>query len=193
MKKRILYQTLEDRHNNVAVETNGPGYCSNNKAWLCEGYYFWDASIDTAKWWGKRTYANAYVRKVFIVCQTAYDYGGDNFFDLVGDTDHRKDFWDAVDEVEKAFPGKFITVAFVLALMREDDVFSKQFMAVRAYPNLSRKGLKQLFFEEGNPSFIEKDPPIQMCIWDDYKSFIKEPFTVVGNYSYQQRWYRFNR
>lgn len=64
MKKRILYQTLEDRNNNKAVETNGPGYCDSKKAWLCEGYYFWEAGIETAHWWGKRTYANYAVRKV---------------------------------------------------------------------------------------------------------------------------------
>lgn len=193
MKKRILYQTLEDRNNNPAVEANGPGYCSNNKAWLCEGYYFWEAGIETARWWGERTYANYHVQKGYIVCKTTYDYGGDNFFDLVGDTDHRQDFWDAVDEVEKAYPGESFTVAFVLAFMREDDEFSNQFLAVRAYPTLSRRGLKQIIFEEGNPSYIEKDPPIQMCIWRDYKLFITDPFVVVGNYPYQRRWISINR
>lgn len=193
MKKRILYQTLEDRNNNHLVETKGPGYCSNNKAWLCEGYYFWEASIDTAKWWGVHTYANYRVKKGYIVCKTSYDYGGDNFFDLVGDTNHRQDFWDTVDEIKKTFPGESFTVAFVLAFMREDDEFTRKYLAVRAYPTLSRKGLEMLFFEDGNSSYLEKDPPIQLCIWSDYKSFLIDSFTVVGNYPYQRKWISINR
>lgn len=193
MKKRILYQTLEDRGNNKAVETGGPGYCDDKKAWLCEGYYFWEAGIDTAHWWGKRTYANYEVQKGYIICRTSYDYGGDKFFDLVGDTAHRQDFWDAVDELEKIYLGEFITAAFVLAFLRDDDEFSKQFLAVRAYPTLSRSGLKRVIFEEGTPAYIEKDPPIQMCIWHDYNSFITDPFVVVGNYSYQRSWISINR
>ena len=193
MKKRILYQTLEERNNNKAVETNGPGYCSNNKAWLCEGYYFWEAGLDTAHWWGKRTYANYSVRKGYIICKTSYDYAADNFFDLVGDTAHRQDFWDTVDEVEKAYPGKSFTVAFVLAFMREDKEFSKQYLAVRAYPSLSRRNLKQLLFEEGNPSYIEKNAPIQLCIWNDYASFLTDPFIVVGNFPYRRQWISINR
>ena len=94
MKKRILYQTLEDRGNNAMVEANGPGYCSDKRAWLCEGYYFWEAGIETAKWWGTRTYANSQRQKGYIVCQTSYDYGADNFFDLAGDSSHRQDFSD---------------------------------------------------------------------------------------------------
>ena len=193
MKKRILYQTLEDRNNNKAVETKGPGYCDSKKAWLCEGYYFWEAGIETAHWWGRRTYANYTVQKGYIICQTSYDYAGDNFFDLVGDTTHRQDFWDAVSEVEKNYPGESITVAFVLAYLRDDDEFSKQFLAVRACPTLSSKRLKRIIFEEGNPSYIEKDPPTQVCVWHDYKSFITDPFVVVDNYAYQRRWISINR
>ena len=74
-----------------------------------------------------------------------------------------------------------------------NDEFSKQFLAVRAYPTLSRRGLKQIFFEERNLSYIEKDPPIQMCIWRNYKLFITDPFVVVGNYPYQRRWISINR
>ena len=193
MKKRILYQTLEERNNNKTVEANGPGYCNSGKAWLCEGYYFWEAGIETAHWWGKRTYANFRVKKGYIICKTSYDYAADNFFDLVGDTTHRKDFWDSVDEVEKAYPGKAFTVALVLAFMREDNEFSNQFMAVRAYPSLSRKNLKQLLFEEGNPSYIEKDAPIQLCIWNNFKAFLTDPFIVVGNYPYRRQWISINR
>ncbi len=193
MKKRILYQTLEDRNNNKAVETNGPGYCSSNKAWLCKGFYFWEAGIETAHWWGKRTYANYNIRKGYIICKTSYDYAADNFFDLVGDTTHRQDFWDTVDEVEKAYPGKTFTVAFVLAFMREDKEFTDRYLAVRAYPLLSRRNLKQLLFEEGSPSYIEKDAPIQLCIWNDYKSFLTDPFTVVGSYPYRRQWISINR
>ena len=192
MKNRILYQTLEDRNNNKSVEANGPGYCDNDKAWLCEGYYFWEAGIETAHWWGRRTYANYRVRKGYIICQTSYDYAADNFFDLVGDSTHRQDFWDSVCEVEKVYPGKSFTVAFVLAYMLEDDEFASRYLAVRAYPTLSRKGLKQLYFEEGNPSYIEKEAPIQMCIWRDCQSFLVDPFVVVANIPFKRNWISIN-
>lgn len=193
MKKRTLYQTLEDRGNNALVEEHGPGYCSDKKAWLCEGYYFWEAGIETAKWWGVRTYANYQKQKGFIVCKSSYDYAGDNFFDLAGDSRHRQDFWDSVKEVEKAYPGESLTVAFVLAFMREDDEFSSQYKAVRAYPILSRSGLRRIVFEECNVAYMEEDPPIQLCIWTAYKSFLAEPFKVVGNYPYQRKWISINR
>lgn len=177
MKERILYQTLEDRSNNVFVEKNGPGYCNDEKAWLCPGYYFWEASIEVARWWGVKTYTKN--RKGYIVCKSSYDYAGDNFFDLVGDTDHKSDFWEAVDVVEKEYEGESITVAMVLGFMREDPEFSEKFKAVRAYPIKSRNTDHLLYFAEGNGAYIEKHPPIQICIWHDCNFILKSKFLVV--------------
>ena len=177
MKERALFQTLEDRSNNTSVEKNGPGYCKDEKAWLCPGYYFWEASIDVARWWGKRTYHNN--RKGYIVCRSTYDYSGDNFFDLVGDTEHMRDFWDAVDVIEEEYNNESITVAMVLGFMRDDPDFADRYKAVRAYPIKSRRTNNLLYFEDGNGAYIEKDPPIQICIWNDFNDILKSKFVVV--------------
>lgn len=191
MKKRVLYQTLEDRNNKSAVEATGPIKCDVATAWLCEGYYFWDSAIDTAKWWGKRCYANSDKQKGYIICKSSYNYGGNDFFDIAGDSEHIQDFWESVKLAETAYPDESLTVAFILAFMREDDEFADAFKAVRAYPIGSRRNLKRLYFENENPAYIEENPPIQLCIWKEWKSFLKDKFTVFRTYPYKRTRYTY--
>ena len=186
MKIRFVHQTLEDRGDTKIGEELEPGYCSNPNAWLCPGYYFWDASIDTAKWWGEERYLSK--GKGYIICRTSYDYSSEGFFDLVGDTVHINDFWEAVDVAYEEYPDKPITVALVLGLLREDSEFSNKFKAVRTYPIKSRRPISTIQFIPKNYAYIEKDPPIQLCIWEDL-SILKSPFTLIhvekGGYTYK--------
>lgn len=175
MKNRTLYQTLEDRNNVANIEKNGPGYCEDEKAWLCPGYYFWEASKDVARWWGNRTYINQ--KKGYVVCKTTYDYARDNFFDLVGDTEHISDFWDAVDVLSEEYD-RSITVPMVLGFLRDDDDFDNRFDAVRAYPIRSRRQEKIIYFADNNVSYIEKDPPIQLCVWKNIDNILTSNFIV---------------
>lgn len=188
MKTRTLYQTLEDRSNVAHVEKNGPGYCQDRKAWLCPGYYLWEASKDVARWWGQKVYTIQ--KKGYIICRTAYDYAKDNFFDLVGDTEHNSDFWDAVDVLSQEYEGQSMTVAMVLGFMREDDEFENKFDAVRAYPIKSRRPDKIIYFADNNIAYMEKDPPIQLCIWKNLQNVLTSPFTVeeVKPYQFRYRW-----
>src|SRR5574344_2178285 len=82
MRLADIYQTLEERNNNDQVEKHGPYFCSLyddsgrlkngiKEPWLGEGYYFWDARINDAHWWGKTIYLRE--KKGYIVCHTQYD------------------------------------------------------------------------------------------------------------------------
>lgn len=188
MKIRTLYQTLEDRSNVPSIEKNGPGYCHDVKAWLCPGYYFWEASKDVARWWGNRTYYSA--RKGYVICKTTYDYAKDNLFDLVGDTEHKADFWDAVDVLSNEYDEQSMTVAMVLGFLREDDEFENHFDAVRAYPIRSRHLGKVIFFADNNVAYMEKDPPIQLCVWKNLQNVLTAPFVAdeTKKYNYRFRW-----
>ena len=81
MRSRHLYQSVEDRGR---VEYT-PIFCEAKDAWLGQGYYFWDSEINDAHWWGQEHYNGFYV-----ICQSKYDYDSLEYFDLLGNTDHRK-------------------------------------------------------------------------------------------------------
>jgi hypothetical protein len=124
---KILYQTLENRGNYNEVERDGPYPCLKSSAWLSFGYYFWDAFIENAHWWGEKGYAGNY-----IICQAQYDFESNSCFDLVGNTDHIKEFTDIWKEMER--DGRFgseIVVADVIHFLREN-VKEFNYKAVRA-------------------------------------------------------------
>ncbi len=63
---KIVYQTLEDRFTDLdKLEREGPYICSWENSWLGDGYYFWEAFIENAHWWGReiRKYANGYMSR----------------------------------------------------------------------------------------------------------------------------------
>lgn len=67
--KLILYQTLNDKENPDHVANHGPFPCNRKNAWLGEGFYFWDAHIQLAHWWGEVNFANRIYKNGYIVCQ----------------------------------------------------------------------------------------------------------------------------
>lgn len=86
---RTMYHTQERRN----VRLSSPVKCERDDAWLGEGYYFWDDSLD-AKQWGhnskrKTGFFEVYVSKILI----------DRFLDTVFYEEHYR-FW--IRQVEKA-------------------------------------------------------------------------------------------
>lgn len=173
MSLRYLYQTLEDRSNIDEIENNGPFLCKNKNAWLGIGYYFWDTSINTAHWWGKKSYKNSY-----IICKSQYNYNSEVFLDLVGNTNHIDIIKTNADLLYKK-SGIHVTVSMTIEFLKRQTQFLQIFKAIRAYPIYSRDHSHDyLFFKENHSAFIDLDPPIQMCVID--KSFLyKNKFEII--------------
>lgn len=127
MATKILYQTLEDRGNYDEVDREAPYPCLEPSAWLGSGYYFWDTFIENAHWWGEKGYSGNY-----IICQAEYDFDDNTCFDLVGNTDHIKDFIDIWDEMKRSgYFGCEIVVADVVDFLKKH-VQEFNYRAVRA-------------------------------------------------------------
>ena len=79
------FQTLTDRENPEYVRKNGPFICTDERAWLHDGYYFWDEDITLAHFWGKSK-----LRKKYIICKTYYNLN-ERCWDLYGKFKHRQE------------------------------------------------------------------------------------------------------
>lgn len=170
---RILkvYQTLKNKDNSSYVEENGPFICNWSNAWLGEGYYFWEAFLNSAHWWGKNHCKNNY-----FICESSCLQTIDNCFDLVGNTDHMEIFCKTVDEMKsKGLIKDKTTVTRILQYIKYDIKVFK-FEATRAVgytsigENKNSKYLKRMLFEapkEGKPThYLHYLPPIQICFYN---------------------------
>lgn len=175
-----LYQTLEDRNNIDYVEQYGPFKCKHNDAWLGTGYYFWDTFIEYAHWWGKTAYE--YRNKSYIICSSAVKFDKEVLYDLI-EPHIIYDFWQIAKELEKAYPGKNITVAFVLEYLKEKAP-SFTYQAIRARVEGATRQDKTWqeyrlpFKKEDHKAYLEMCSHIQVCVLD--KQFIgKNNFYVI--------------
>ena len=164
MRRRYLYQTLDNRSNAEEIQKHGPYECNRDDAWLGRGYYFWDSSIEAAHWWGKMKDDG------YIICESQYNYDSLEYLDLVGNTEHLKKIKD-IATIIKDETKQSVTVPMAIEQMKIYTDFSKQYKAIRAYPIKSRKNEEdKIYFIDKNVSYINLDPPIQMCVLD--KSFL---------------------
>lgn len=168
MKKKTLYQTLEDRGNPDYIEANAPFLCKWRNTWLGEGYYFWDTFIENAHWWGEVRYGNTYV-----ICKATCDYDPLNCFDLVGDTEHMLDFNKTIEFLRsQKLINDDTTVARVLEFLKTK-TGSFNYEAIRVYGIKSisehkeayKKYRHRLIFELSKPQYLDYKPAIQICLF----------------------------
>jgi hypothetical protein len=164
LKNTTIYQTLQDKENPDEVETNGPYLCNWDNSWLGDGYYFWDTFIENAHWWGE-----THCRDCYMICEALVDLDDTNCFDLVGNTNHLKDFGDSIEFMQKqGLISENTTVSRVLEFMKENNLFLN-FSAIRAY-GINSKGKRyepnyRLIFEIGKSfQYLPYKPEIQLCI-----------------------------
>lgn len=169
-KKLKIYQTLENKDNADYVEENGPFDCNWTNAWLGTGYYFWEAFIDHAHWWGQSHREGNY-----FICESKCVKTEDNCFDLVGDTDHMNVFSDAVDEMatKKLKNWTTVTVARVLQFFLDTKVFHYEATRAVGFTSISEEKspelIKKILFEVPKPKkrehYMNYRPPIQICLY----------------------------
>lgn len=165
MSLRNLFQTLEDRSNIDEVENNGPFKCEKKSAWVGHGYYFWDSSIESAHWWGRISYQNNY-----IICKSQYDYNLEDFFDLVGNTDHTNELKQCAIILNKK-SNTNVSVSMTIEVLKRKTDFLIKFKAIRFSPINSRNNSCDfIYFKNNHKAYINLEPPIQMCVID--KSFL---------------------
>lgn len=180
---RNIYQTLKDNNNKAYVELNGPFPDNSETAWLWKGCYFWEGSLEIAKWWG--LFSGHTDPNRFIICCSSYDYKGNDFFDIMGDTDHIKDFFEVAQIVasKKKVDVQEILVCEVFShLHRKVSEFDNTFKAIRAYtPNVKRGDKVRVFYSKRNSySSLEKDPTVQLCVFNSTKKqFLKSDFKII--------------
>lgn len=179
-KNAIIYQTLKDLNNDSYVELNGPFQDCDEDAWLGKGFYFWDADIEVAKRWGQVSVERWNNCSNFIICRSFYDCKGDNFFDLLADTEDKKEFWDTVSYLENKFRGKELFVWHVIKELKKDKEFCSKYKAVRAFPPhaMSVKDNRTIRFHRSNTrSYLEETFAVQLCVWD--RTFLLGDFKII--------------
>jgi len=79
------FQTLKDQNNPKYVRENGPFECTDEDAWMHNGYYFWDEDIKLCHWWGRTR-----CRGEYLICKTSYELN-DKCWDIYGKYAHREE------------------------------------------------------------------------------------------------------
>lgn len=187
-KFRKIYQTLQDqgkKNENEVLLAGNP--CKGNRegsSWLGEGSYFWDGDIELAKAWGR------YRRDKwgdYVIRSARYDITGENFFDLVGDSLHKKDFWDTAENMEEDFDDLY--VGDVIEVLKSDDDFILEYKAIRAFPKKPSNFVKDnIEIRYNNPTKkfptvkIEKYEAMQICIITDNLYDFVEPDSLKIEY-----------
>lgn len=189
-KKLTVYQTLKNKDNADYVESHGPFICNWTNAWLGEGYYFWEAFIDHAHWWGK-----ARCNGNYFICESNCVKTETNCFDLVGDTDHMTIFSEAVDQMAKrGLKNAKTTVPRILHFLKFDSkVFHYDATRAVGFTSISEENspeyIKKLLFEpiksDKVAHYINYRPPIQICFYRK-DSMELNGYKVIFPYEYME-------
>lgn len=166
-----LFQTIDNRP--IDEKSFGPIFCDSEDAWIGSGYYFWDNSIDSAKWWGETHYKNNY-----IICRSFYDYHSDEYLDLVGNQEHIRYIKSCAEAFKKRRPSYDIKIGEIIELLKQTDS-EFDYLAVRAYPTPLHPNHKKLYyFDKEQKFYFDTNEKIQMCVID--KSFLlNEEYTAI--------------
>lgn len=170
MMESKIFQTVANLGNSEELEHLGPIYCKNNP-WLGNGFYFWDGLLSNAKWWGRTHYQNNYM-----IFSSSYQLGSPKLFDLVGNPEHIKFFYDFSLRLKKKLGRRTIKVVTVIEYLKREGLFP--FLAVRAEGrNVNGVTNAQLYFDDQGLYYLQPVPKIQICVID-FKSF------CVADYRY---------
>lgn len=190
MTTRKAYQTLEDRGNPEEIESKGPFLCNRPKAWLGEGYYFWDSFINNAHWWGKK--GACYVRG-YIICESSYELN-EKCFDLHDNPQHMSYFENVIRLMTKQrlYQKDKTTVARIIEFVKQNTSFSEAYEAIRVNGTNS-VALKSHFsskipFKSGkNYQYLDISPAIQICFFNK-SSLNRKDFKIVYPPEYSEEY-----
>tara|TARA_R110000868_G_scaffold148638_1_gene370708 strand:- start:546 stop:1121 length:576 start_codon:yes stop_codon:yes gene_type:complete len=165
-----LLQTLQDRESEpTSLEDNGPYKCRKNRAWLTEGYYFWDTHIELGHWWGETIYGIGR----YIICE-AKAILDVSCWDLQGNGAHRIELKDACDLMVKSgiTTRERVKVPTVIQYLRENGLM--KYNSVRALGVQSMSDKSSFYYAlpfPGNnngrkPAYLEIHPAVQVCLFE---------------------------
>lgn len=180
MSRKILFQTIEDRDNPDDVLRDAPFKCDIKRdPWLGEGYYFWDTFIELAHWWGKKGYKGHYM-----ILRKDVDYSYDDFFDLVGNTEHILALEKCSEILSKEFGQKNPTVSKVIEYLKRNPSLPFHYKAVRAEGrgsisyNEEFDLRKRVLFRQKMSAYLDLRPAIQICFFNK-KDIKGAPISIV--------------
>lgn len=176
MKLRKAYQTLENRNNPDQIEEQGPFLCNRKRAWLGEGYYFWDSFIENAHWWGLEGYKNNYV-----ICESTFELDEDKCFNLIDNPEHLELF----EFTKKALIKQQIhdlIVPRIIEFLKQRENF--KYEAIRANGINSKNESRTPFVIKGY-QYLESFPAIQICFFSK-KSLNRKGFKIIYPEEYVQ-------
>lgn len=157
MRTRQLYQSIEDRGSVVV----NPILCDAEDAWLGTGCYFWDSEITDAHWWGQVHYHNYYV-----IYQSEYDYDSVEYLDLLGNTEHRRYFFNFAKALIKKRQKNYKVGETIELLKRIDSTFLMKYKAIRALPESVKNNVFQVYLDDKEFFSLPDRTKIQMCVID---------------------------
>lgn len=189
-----LYQTLKNLENPDIVERDGPFICTWENSWLGTGYYFWEAWISNAHWWGE-----AHVKGPYFICESNAVMTKENCFDLVGDTAHMKEFEAAVDKMQAIgmLKGGITTVSRILNYLQTRTVFKYEATRAVGYNSIGEEKHKdkifRMFYEKPKTPkrkgqkpiihLLDYRPPIQFCLYKK-SSMSHNSYRIIYPYEY---------
>lgn len=169
-KTKTIFQTLQDRDNADHVEKYGPFICTNSKAWLGKGFYFWDSFIENAHWWGEQNRSN----RSYIICKSTIDYNDDLCYDLHGNTETLIEFQEMINQFkELKLLTNNSTLVEIINFLKKRNIFKHP--SIRVSSQKFNNNQFQVKYHKKNPSWLELKPLIQICIYNlekvNHKSF----------------------
>lgn len=166
MKENPLYQTVDG----AKGLPKKPIFCNSDDAWLGDGYYFWDDSLESAKWWGDIHY-----KRNYIICESSYDSHSDDYLDLIGNQEDRRYFKRCADAVCRKKYDKY-TVGEILEIIKQKDP-NFDALAIRAYPLSIKHSCCNVVYFSDNRFCIEFNEKFQMCVID--LNFLIKDYTPI--------------
>lgn len=169
-----IYQASSLRKYNTSV----PVFCSNaNNSWLGKGYYFWEAFIEVAHWWGKTHYYGSYC-----IYEGDFNLTTPNGLDLSRGEDIQL-LRGVVNNLKERQIKRTITVAQAIAALNV--IFNNQFTWVRADTTGCSNELTNSIPYGNHSISLSLTPQIQICFLNkkDFKDFFRSLTKVHPNQS----------
>lgn len=171
------YQTLEDLNNKDYIEKNGPFKCNHARAWLDDGYYFWDTKLDWAHDWGEFAYKKS--GKDYTITETELDLNN-KCFDLVGSVEHQStmvEIFEVFQQSGKIKKKKEETLANAIRFMKLNKIFD--FYSIRS---ADKRGSIRIYYRYDHynigKEFVTLNERTQVCVINK-KEVILQPLKVI--------------
>ncbi len=183
-----IFQTLEDRENPDKIEEFGPFPCTNDLAWMGEGYYFWEADVNLAHWWGETAHKGNY-----IICESQYTLDIKKCWDIYNSFEARQDFENIANEIKKRNinKGKPVKARDVIEYLQKSNILeyeSIRFSAQGSIGSTSRYHSSIIVrSRKYGSAFLDLNPAIQLCFFNYNGSNRKGYFIIFPeHYSVDQ-------